>query len=99
MNTRCLYFNIFRKSLPLTNLTLCPVVDLANHTVSSSLPQITWRDAKSPVDARIIRGSDLLKAQDYVFLPPTEDVSEGEEIFLRYGMHSNRKLFSESTLR
>ena len=36
-----------------------------------------------------------MKAHDYVFLPPEQTVGEGEELFLNYGEHCNRKLFAE----
>ncbi|KAL5529173.1 hypothetical protein ACEPAG_5147 [Sanghuangporus baumii] len=94
VNSRSLYMDIFRRKLPFSNLTLCPLIDFANHTSSSSLPRAKWRDApKSVRDHRVVGGP--LKAYDYCFLPPDQTMNEGEELFLKYGEHSNRTLFAE----
>ncbi|KAL5490358.1 hypothetical protein ACEPAI_5191 [Sanghuangporus weigelae] len=94
VNSRSLYMDIFRRKLPFSNLTLCPLIDFANHTSSSSLPRAKWRDApKSVRDHRVVGGP--LKAYDYCFLPPDQTMSEGDELFLKYGEHSNRTLFAE----
>ncbi|KAL5511592.1 hypothetical protein ACEPAH_4809 [Sanghuangporus vaninii] len=94
VNSRSLYMDIFRRKLPFSNLTLCPLIDFANHTSSSSLPRAKWRDApKSARDHRVVGG--VLKAYDYCFLPPDQTMNEGDELFLKYGEHSNRTLFAE----
>ncbi|KAI5124551.1 hypothetical protein M0805_003073 [Coniferiporia weirii] len=86
VNTRCLYSKIFKKNLPLSNLTLCPIIDFANHATSDFLPQVSPR--KTSEDA-------LAKPRDFVFLTPGRAVDEGEEVYLKYGSHCNRTLFAE----
>lgn len=94
VNTRSLYMDIFRRKLPLSNLTLCPLIDFANHTSSVDLPRAKWKDA--PKSARDDRGrGEPLKPYNYVFLPPDQIMEEGDELFLRYGEHNNGNLFSE----
>lgn len=91
VNTRCIYSNIFRKDLPLSNLTMFPIVDFANH--STTLPRVTWK--RPSKDARTSRGGNTFKAHDYAFLPPERTLEEGEEVYLKYGDHSNRTMFCE----
>lgn len=88
MNTRCLYLRLFSSDLhlPLSNLTLCPIVDFANHTASFSLPQIYPRDISS-----IVFADD----QHFSFISPSCNTRAGEELYLRYGGHCNRTLFTE----
>jgi len=99
VNTRSLYLRLFNRDLPLSNLTLCPLIDFANHTTSvdgrlGAFPQIR------PVNEA--RPSNLNKflapgaTHDMVFVsPPDRELNEGEEMFLRYGGHCNRTLFVE----
>ena len=98
MNTRCLYAKLFSSNYPLSNLTLCPLLDFANHTASSSVPQLTVEGF-----TKINHGSsgdsesedDEPELDEFVVKLPNQLVAKGEEIFLRYGGHSNRMLFTE----
>ena len=37
----------------------------------------------------------MVKPHDFIFLSPDRPVESGEELFLKYGNHSNRTLFTE----
>ncbi|EJD05890.1 SET domain-containing protein [Fomitiporia mediterranea MF3/22] len=93
VNTRSLYADLFNRNLPQSNLTLCPVIDFANHTASSSVPYAVWKDRPSKVLSRP-RGPSK-HANDYTFLPPKQGLGQGEELLIQYGKHSNRRLFAE----
>lgn len=89
VNTRCIYYRINETRTSEANVTLCPILDFANHNwcrshiqpVSNPDTRITLPNAKIP----------------FRFLA-TEHITEveiDEEVCLRYGGHSNQNLFVE----
>jgi hypothetical protein len=82
VNTRCIYHRIKPSPEDSDNVTLCPVVDFANHTRVS--PQI------SPAVSAIVARGDFI-----VVSCPGESIEAGDELFLTYGCHANRTLFVE----
>ncbi|KAK0483605.1 hypothetical protein IW261DRAFT_967429 [Armillaria novae-zelandiae] len=91
VNTRCIYQRLkWRQSDP-DNFTMCPVLDFANH--SAHLPHMSPRPSnadKLNVPPRQRFGEDM------VFISPVDKhLDVDEEIFLKYGAHSNRTLFVE----
>lgn len=88
-----MFLRVFSKNLPLSNLTLFPIIDLANHTSSKSLPQVVY---SAPTHDIWGNGHNrIAKPHDLVFLSPDRPVKIGEELYLRYGGHPNRTLFVE----
>ena len=81
VNTRCIYHRIKPSPEDSENVTLCPIVDFANHTRMS--PQIS--PAISTAD-----GGDF-----GVISCSGESIKPGDELFLTYGRHANRTLFVE----
>lgn len=93
VNTRCLYLRVFSKHLPLSNLTLCPIIDFANHSSSSTYPQM--RPEKVATDIWTDHSNPVVRPHDFVFISPDRQMGCGEELFLKYGSHSSRTLFTE----
>ncbi|KZP12004.1 SET domain-containing protein [Athelia psychrophila] len=91
VNTRCIYYQVHASRSSPDNLTMCPILDFANHTSTSR------HMSPVPIDFRSLstlpRGSP--KKGQLVFVSPREAIEEGEEIFLCYGAHANRTLFVE----
>jgi len=89
VNTRCVYHRL--KSLPSDrdNLTLCPILDFANHTRAS--PHLLLEPSE------IWNATPRSKPGDNLTLVSSHDIviKEGEELCLKYGFHSNRTLFVE----
>ncbi|EMD38538.1 hypothetical protein CERSUDRAFT_135411, partial [Gelatoporia subvermispora B] len=91
VNTRCIYYRIRpqSKSDP-DNMTLCPILDFANHH---------WgRTQIVPViDSDIWAVPPGRKAgDDFQFLSTADGtIQEGQELYLQYGHHSNRTLMTE----
>jgi len=86
VNTRCIHYRIDPSLSSPKNMTLCPVLDFANHTPRHSdiVP--------------VLRSSEHSYALggDYVFkASPEHKLLGGSEIFLCYGGHANRTLFTE----
>ncbi|CAE6526766.1 unnamed protein product [Rhizoctonia solani] len=78
VNTRCLYHDLgFVQSSD--NVTMCPILDFANHTSMYSLS--------------ITQGEFALG--DEMAFSTSTPVKEGDQIYLRYGPHSNAFLFCE----
>lgn len=91
MNTRCIYYPIDPSRSSPNNLTLCPILDFANHTPSSTLivPVFPPLSTVSAPGSKARRG-------DYTFLSPSEpQILKNDEILLKYGSHPNRTLFVE----
>ncbi|KAF8507343.1 SET domain-containing protein [Hysterangium stoloniferum] len=76
VNTRCVYLRLCPSQSDPDNLTLCPVLDLANHTSAAAHATKT-----TPIPT--------------FFSPPTLTLKGGDEVYLRYGSHSNTTLFTE----
>ena len=95
VNTRCIYYVVDPSPSAPCNLTLCPILDFANHAperihISPALPSTLF-----PPTPGSRRGGAKL-GDDYVFLASSEvPIHKDDELFLRYGGHSNRKLFVE----
>ncbi|KAL0946918.1 hypothetical protein HGRIS_013079 [Hohenbuehelia grisea] len=92
VNTRCIYRQLKASRSHPDNLTLCPILDFANHTSDfsssispvSSLTDIWQAPSKSPA------------GDDFTFISSSKfSYPEGAELFLNYGAHSNRTLFVE----
>lgn len=74
-------------------MTLCPILDFANHTYtdSSAYPRPTQAETWD-----LWPSSKFKFGENFVLLSPSGvTLLSGEEIFLRYGMHSNSTLFTE----
>lgn len=91
VNTRCIYQRLKARQSDPDNFTMCPVLDFANH--SAHLPHMSPRPSnadKLDVPPRQRFGEDM------VFISPADKhLDTDEEIFLRYGAHSNQTLFVE----
>ncbi|KAF7304868.1 SET domain-containing protein [Mycena kentingensis (nom. inval.)] len=89
-NTRCIYHRIKRTRADPDNLTMCPILDFANHRPKG--PAMTPRisNAESADTSPITRLGDPL-----TLLSPPIWTNCGEELFLTYGAHSNRTLYVE----
>ncbi|KAG2020301.1 hypothetical protein CC2G_005658 [Coprinopsis cinerea AmutBmut pab1-1] len=91
VNTRCIYYRVAPMKSDPDNLTLCPILDFANHSPvhpsTSPLPTKCdiWNIAPRPG-----QGDDFTLSS-----PPRVTVARGEELYLRYGYHSNQFLFAE----
>ena len=89
VNTRCIFYRIQPKLSDPDNFTLCPVLDLANHS--------SGRTHIFPVVDSEVWGEVAKKPPKYfVFYGPSEEpVQQGQQLYLRYGAHSNAFLFTE----
>ncbi|KAJ7285853.1 hypothetical protein C8J57DRAFT_1286003 [Mycena rebaudengoi] len=90
VNTRCIYHRLKSSRSHPDNLTLCPILDFANHTVDGPcmIPRIS--DAEKNNAAPLSRLGDPL-----TLLSPGAGASRGQEMYLTYGAHSNKTLFVE----
>lgn len=83
VNTRCIHYSLDPeerlRSRKDVDLTLCPVIDFANHTIDESQSAQVHRNDD---------GSLELTSPDIV-------MEEGAEVVFRYSGHSNAALFSE----
>lgn len=91
VNTRCIYYRLKASKEDPDNLTLCPILDFANHTPNG--PHMT----PVPSEADIWDTAPVKPiGKGFRFLSPADvSVQEGKEIFLAYGAHPNRTLFVE----
>ena len=88
-----MYLRLFAEDLPMSNLTLSPLVDFANHPPSGGLPVL-----QPPVSTKEVtpkKKSGDKKRNKFTFRSPEEMTPSGEEVYLKYGDHSNVKLFTE----
>lgn len=89
VNTRCIYYRIKETRTDEANVTLCPILDFANHD---------WhRSHIQPVSDSDIWNTRPKAKDNFQFLA-TEHITKvgvGEEVCLRYGGHSNQSLFVE----
>ncbi|KDR81593.1 hypothetical protein GALMADRAFT_239640 [Galerina marginata CBS 339.88] len=93
VNTRCVYHRLAKTRSDQDNMTLCPILDFANHTTTPpyTLPQATHAELWDTGPSTKRKFGD-----DFVLLSPsTASSSRGGELFLRYGAHSNATLFAE----
>lgn len=90
VNTRCIFHRLKVKESDPDNMSLCPILDFANH--SSSCPSA--RPAVSEAD--IWGVSPKVYSCDFgLNSPPKCSIESGEQLFLQYGLHPNRILFTE----
>ncbi|EKM55430.1 uncharacterized protein PHACADRAFT_94457 [Phanerochaete carnosa HHB-10118-sp] len=96
VNTRCVYYQLDPSSLAPENLTLCPVLDFANHRPHDThIIPVSPSSIFPPTPGSSSKGRHGLGG-DYTFMASSETpVHQDEELFLRYGGHSNRMLFVE----
>lgn len=89
VNTRCIYYRIKESRRDEENVTLCPILDFANHNWHHSHIQ--------PVSGSDLRNARPKAKEDFRFLATehTAEVEVGKEVCLRYGGHSNQNLFVE----
>ncbi|KAF5381005.1 hypothetical protein D9615_003936 [Tricholomella constricta] len=88
VNTRCLYHRLEQSPSDQNNLTLCPILDFANHTTRSNnmSPQRLMAD-KTAAPPKMFE-------RDFTILSPSSiPIRQGDELYLNYGAHSNRTLF------
>lgn len=72
------------------NLTMCPILDFANHAEKNShiFPVIKKNQLRKP--------GERCNANDYTFISSANGtIDKDQQLFLRYGGHSNRTLFVE----
>ncbi|KAJ3779332.1 SET domain-containing protein [Lentinula raphanica] len=87
VNTRCVYYQVKNPSSHPDNITLCPILDFANH--SSHLPCM-----ESPFSGKPNLRPDLFR--DFSLISPSQtSVDTDTELYLEYGAHCNRVLFVE----
>ncbi|KAF9053657.1 hypothetical protein BDZ89DRAFT_1153374, partial [Hymenopellis radicata] len=85
VNTRGIYLRLKSKQSDPDNLTLCPILDMANH--SSHLPHMSPHSSKA-------HGGPSQRQMS--FISPSEvHLASDREVFLKYGSHGNRLLFTE----
>ncbi|KAE9400810.1 SET domain-containing protein [Gymnopus androsaceus JB14] len=83
VNTRCIYYQVKNYTADPDNITLCPILDFANHT--SNLP------CMNPPSA-----SNGSLRRDFSLLSPSDTcINANSELYLKYGAHCNRVLFVE----
>lgn len=72
-------------------MTLCPIVDFANHT------SVQPRMIPVPSDSETRNGAPVHSIGDgLIFMcPDNVKIDEDDEILLTYGLHSNQMLFVE----
>lgn len=90
---RCIYHRIARSRSDPDNMTLCPILDFANHTANPpyTLPQassVDLRDMAPPMKHKF--------GHDFTLLSPSVSATFPDaELFLKYGSHPNSTLFTE----
>ncbi|KAG2368530.1 hypothetical protein BDR07DRAFT_1390874 [Suillus spraguei] len=91
VNTRCIYYRLKASKEDPDNLTLCPILDFANHTPNG------LHMTPAPSEADIWDTAPVKPiGKGFRFLSPADaSIQEGKEIFLAYGAHPNRTLFVE----
>ncbi|RXW24145.1 hypothetical protein EST38_g1708 [Candolleomyces aberdarensis] len=91
VNTRCIYYRIKETKSDPDNLTLCPILDFANH--SSVEPSMIPRAFSADIwDMAPSKNA----AEEMVLVSPSQKtVRAAEQFYLRYGYHSNEFLFVE----
>jgi hypothetical protein len=88
-NTRCIYYQLNASRSDPDNLTMCPILDFANHTSTSK------HMSPVPPGSRTWATPSGKTQGDLAFLSPRDILQQCEEIYLCYGAHANRTLFVE----
>lgn len=91
VNTRCIYYRLKPSCSDPDNLTLCPILDFANHTITG--PRMF--PAPNQGDICIGPRQEVLTEGLTLLSPPDTVIAEGQELYLTYGGHCNRTLFVE----
>jgi hypothetical protein len=90
VNTRCVYHRLKSSRSDPDNITLCPILDFANHTSLSVHMSPLVPHSWTPNTTSHTTGGD------YTLLAPTRVVTQpNNELYLKYGPHSNKTLFVE----
>lgn len=88
VNTRSVYYRVRASQADPDNITLCPLLDFANHTASGPHMKLTSDNGA--------KGPRTLKAGDVMLISPVDlSVEEDQEMYLIYGSHPNKRLFVE----
>jgi hypothetical protein len=87
VNTRCVYYRLKPLRSHPDNLTLCPILDFANHTQTG--PHML------PVPSGVGICRDSPGGNFQLFSPHDAVTEKGKELYLVYGQHSNHTLFVE----
>ncbi|KAJ8463164.1 hypothetical protein ONZ51_g10435 [Trametes cubensis] len=97
LNTRCIFYRIRQNRSDPDNFTLCPILDFANHgTERTHIFPVVESEIWGTAGQRAPAGRKKAKADAFAFYGPSDiTVSQGRELLLKYGAHSNRFLFSE----
>ncbi|GBE82304.1 hypothetical protein BKA93DRAFT_760434 [Sparassis latifolia] len=85
VNTRCIYYRVTPSQSDPDNLTLCPILDFANHSETPHIVPV------NDLDLPGTKASNKL-TRNLTFVC-SSDIVEGQQLFLRYGGHPNRTLF------
>jgi len=90
VNTRCIYHRLSSSRTDPDNITLCPILDFANHTTS----QIHMMPRRTDVEPWNLQRYKIV--EDFTLLSPVDvAVEANRELYLTYGAHTNRRLFVE----
>lgn len=91
VNTRCIYHRLSDSRSSPDNVTLCPLLDFANHAIHPPhmLPEQSNAHAWDTAPRHKLGDSFTLLS------PQGTTVQTGQELFLQYGAHANRTLFVE----
>lgn len=90
VNTRCIFYRLKEAKSDPDNLTLCPILDFANHSIV--LPSMTPR----ATDADIWDMPLKRRVEPFSLMSPARTTTKaGDELYLRYGFHTNQFLFVE----
>lgn len=91
VNTRCIYYRLKHAKTDPDNLTMCPILDFANHTPDQAhmtlLPTNSGVWNAAPVNS-IGDGLKFVSSNNM-------KIEENDEVLLTYGLHSNKTLFVE----
>ncbi|KAJ7452444.1 hypothetical protein B0H11DRAFT_2073446, partial [Mycena galericulata] len=90
VNTRCIYHRLKGTRAHPDNLTLCPILDFANHNASGPCMTPRLSAAERANVAPIPKLGD-----PFTLLSPSTATDPGQELYLTYGAHANRTLFVE----
>jgi len=91
VNTRCIYRRLKSSKSDPDNVSMCPILDFANHH------PYRQNFVPAPTDADVWDVAPTKKlGDDFKFVAVDNGaIDAGSELFLMYGHHSNRTLFTE----
>ncbi|TFK42601.1 hypothetical protein BDQ12DRAFT_676474 [Crucibulum laeve] len=91
VNTRCIYHRIRKSKSDHDNMTLCPILDFANHT--TQLPFMLPPSSDAEIWDTPMRSKP---GENFTLISPASTATtSGEELYLKYGSHANKTLFVE----